>query len=83
MKFIPKEKDLQSPVYMLETNFTMSCVIMPWTDNKVRLISHMQFTDDKLDISGRRTIRPMGIFNKTKLVLEDVPYIEIKNKNNY
>ena len=63
LKYIPKEKDLQYPIYMLETNFSMSCSIMPWLDDKVRLLSHIEFSDDDLDISGTRTLRPLGIFN--------------------
>ena len=43
VEYIPKKNELQAPVYMLETNFTMSCNIMPWQDDKLRLVSHYQF----------------------------------------
>ena len=61
LKYI--EKDLHKPVYMVETNFTMSCIIMPWSDDKIRLVSHIDLTDKELGISGTQTIRPMGIYN--------------------
>ena len=36
---------------------------MPWKDEEIRLVSHIDLTDKELDISGTQTIRPMGIFN--------------------
>ena len=64
---------------MLETNFTQSCKIMPWVDDKIRIVLKMDFKPNSLHISGEYTIRPKGIFNDTVTIRKDVPYIIIKN----
>ena len=83
MSYLPKNKAKQYPTYMLETNFTQSCKIMPWVDDKIRIVLKMDFKPNSLNISGEYTIRPKGIFNDTVVIKKDVPYIIIKNQNNY
>ena len=68
---------------MVETNFTLDCKVMPFIDEHIRVISHLTFKPGSMNITGKQTIRPEGLFNETQLIKDDVPYIIIKNQNNY
>jgi len=70
--------------YMMETNFTQSCSIMPWFDDQVRLIYEMEFKPaGSLNISGTKTIRPYGVHNQTTFVEGNIPYIIKRHSNNF
>ena len=68
---------------MVETNFTNTCYMMPFINSKIRIVMRMEFVDESLNITGTRSITPYGFRNETKVIRKDIPFIIIKNENNY
>jgi hypothetical protein len=71
------------PIFLVETNFTQSCKAMPWVDNAVRLVFKMYLKPGTLNITGTRTISPFGHSDLSKTIREEIPFMIIKNVNNY
>jgi hypothetical protein len=82
LDFLPKDQIAKYPVFVDETNFTLSCDMMPFVDKRIRLIFHKHYVDDL--VSGARSIRPLDIFTKqTTYIDQNITYFMIKNQNNY
>ena len=57
LKYIPKNSPAHR-YYMKETNFTLDCRVMPFIDDNIRVINHIKFKGNSIDITGVETMRP-------------------------
>ena len=78
LKYLPDDYE-KYHTYVLEYNFTSGCHMMPWQDKHIRVVYHNTFGPKSHEFIGIETIRPVDVFDETKVIDNNITKLNLRN----